>query len=79
MGVITLTLITAGLLVPGSAPRSGGSSPPASPSRWAPIEHWGVAGRLVLGAGIYAASRRDPVTALNVNDVPVPPLAQTAA
>ena len=36
-------------------------------------------GGVVLGAGIYAASRRDPVTALNVNDLPVPPLAQTAA
>jgi hypothetical protein len=34
---------------------------------------------VVLGAGIYAASRRDPVTALNVNDLPVPPLAQTTA
>jgi inorganic phosphate transporter, PiT family len=41
---------------------------------------WAVAlGGVVLGAGIYAASRRDPVTALNVNDVAVPPLAQTAA
>ena len=41
---------------------------------------WAVAlGGVVLGAGIYAASRRDPVTALNVNDLPVPPLAQTAA
>ena len=41
---------------------------------------WAVAlGGLVLGVGIYAASRRDPVTALNVNDVPVSPLAQTAA
>jgi PiT family inorganic phosphate transporter len=41
---------------------------------------WAVAlGAAVLGAGIYAASRRDPVTALNVNDGPVPPLAQTAA
>ena len=41
---------------------------------------WAVAvGGVVLGAGIYAASRRDPVTALNVNDVPVPSLAQTAA
>ena len=41
---------------------------------------WAVAiGGMVLGAAIYAASRRDPVTADNVNDVPVPPLAQTAA
>jgi PiT family inorganic phosphate transporter len=41
---------------------------------------WAVAlGGAVLAAGAYAASRRDPVTALNVNDVPVPPLAQTAA
>jgi len=41
---------------------------------------WAVAlGGVVLGAGIYAASRRDPVTALNVNDVPVPSLAKTAA
>jgi PiT family inorganic phosphate transporter len=41
---------------------------------------WAVAlGAAVLVAGIYAASRRDPVTALNVNDVPVSPLAQTAA
>ena len=41
---------------------------------------WAVAlGGLVLGVGIYAASRRDPVTAHNVNDVPAPPLAQTPA
>ena len=41
---------------------------------------WAVAlGAAVLMAGIYAASRRDPVTALNVNDVPVSPLAQSAA
>jgi PiT family inorganic phosphate transporter len=41
---------------------------------------WAVAlGGVLLGAGIYAASRRDPVTALNVNDVPASPLAQTAA
>ncbi len=41
---------------------------------------WAVAvGGVVLGAGIYAASRRDPVTALNVNDVPASALAQTAA
>jgi inorganic phosphate transporter, PiT family len=41
---------------------------------------WVVAvGAAVLAAGIYAASRRDAVTALNVNDIPVPSLAQTAA
>jgi Phosphate transporter family len=41
---------------------------------------WAVAlGGAILGAGIYAASRRDPVAALNVNDVPVPPLVRTAA
>jgi PiT family inorganic phosphate transporter len=41
---------------------------------------WAVAlGAVLFGAGIYAASRRDPVTALNVNDVPVPPLARSAA
>jgi PiT family inorganic phosphate transporter len=40
---------------------------------------WAVAlGGAILGGGIYAASRRDPVTAINVNDLPVPPLVRTA-
>ena len=34
---------------------------------------------LALGAGIYAASRRNAVTALNVNDVPLPPPVRLAA
>ena len=36
-------------------------------------------GSLALGAGIYAASRRNTVTALNVNDVPLPPPLRLAA
>jgi PiT family inorganic phosphate transporter len=34
---------------------------------------------LALGAAIYAASRRNRVTALNVNDVPSPPPVRLAA
>ena len=34
---------------------------------------------LALGAGIYAASRRNAVTALNVNDIPLPPPVRLAA
>jgi PiT family inorganic phosphate transporter len=34
---------------------------------------------LTLGAGIYAASRRNAVTALNVNDVPLPTPVRLAA
>ncbi|WP_433556365.1 anion permease [Pseudonocardia xinjiangensis] len=37
-----------------------------------------VAG-VALGGGIYAASRRNPVSALNVNDVPTPPPVRAAA
>jgi inorganic phosphate transporter, PiT family len=36
-------------------------------------------GGLALAAGIYAASRRNPVNALNVNDVPAPPTVRTAS
>lgn len=36
MGVITLALVTGGVLAPGSNPRCGSSSPPVSPSRSAP-------------------------------------------
>jgi PiT family inorganic phosphate transporter len=40
---------------------------------------WAVAlGGAGLATAIYAASRRHPVTALNVNDVPASPLAETA-
>ncbi|GAA1306259.1 hypothetical protein [Pseudonocardia xinjiangensis] len=34
---------------------------------------------VALGGGIYAASRRNPVSALNVNDVPTPPPVRAAA
>jgi PiT family inorganic phosphate transporter len=34
---------------------------------------------VAIAAGIYAASRRRPVTAHNVNDVPVPEPAQPVA
>ena len=34
---------------------------------------------LTIGSAIYAASRRSPVSALNVNNVPVPPPAKAAA
>jgi PiT family inorganic phosphate transporter len=36
-------------------------------------------GGLALAAGIYAASRRNPVNVLNVNDVPALPPVRTAA
>ena len=36
-------------------------------------------GSLTLGTGIYAASRRNAVTALNVNDVPLPTPVRLAA
>jgi inorganic phosphate transporter, PiT family len=36
-------------------------------------------GGLALAAGMYAASRRNPVNALNVNDVPALPPVRTAA
>jgi PiT family inorganic phosphate transporter len=38
-----------------------------------------AASSLALGAGIYAAARRNAVTALNVNDVPLPPPVRLAA
>ncbi|GDY66664.1 hypothetical protein SAV14893_060570 [Streptomyces avermitilis] len=36
MGIITLALVTGGVVAPGSNPRCGSSSRPARPSRWAP-------------------------------------------
>ena len=38
-----------------------------------------AASAVALGAGIYAASRRNRVTALNINDVPLPPAVRLAA
>ncbi|HWM04976.1 MAG TPA: inorganic phosphate transporter [Actinophytocola sp.] len=38
-----------------------------------------AASAVALGAGIYAASRRNRVTALNINDVPLPPTVRLAA
>jgi hypothetical protein len=38
-----------------------------------------AASSLALGAGIYAASHRNAVTALNVNDAPLPPPVRLAA
>jgi PiT family inorganic phosphate transporter len=36
-------------------------------------------GGLATGSGIYLASRRSPITAANVNDVPRPPVLDVAA
>jgi hypothetical protein len=80
--VITLTLIPAGVLAPdASLPAAAAVGAAAA---W--LASTGAVGTIIvapvavaLAGGIYAASRRRPVTAENVNDVPAPTASAHAA